>query len=34
MGWQLVVFGDAPDLATIGGAALIMLGTILSASRR
>jgi len=28
MGWQLVIFGDAPTLSTIAGAALIVGGTL------
>ncbi|MCE9573100.1 MAG: DMT family transporter [Deltaproteobacteria bacterium] len=34
MGWQLLVFGDAPALTTIAGAALILIGTIVTAARR
>lgn len=32
MGWQLAVFGDAPELSTIAGAALIIAGTAAVAS--
>jgi len=28
MGWQLIIFGDVPTLATIAGAALIVAGTL------
>lgn len=31
MGWQLAVFGDAPELPTIAGAALIIAGTLVVA---
>jgi drug/metabolite transporter (DMT)-like permease len=34
MGWQLVVFGDAPGATTIAGAALILTGTVITAARR
>jgi len=33
MVWQLVVFGDAPEVTTIAGAALIIAGTITVATR-
>src|SRR5262249_61645906 len=32
IGWQFLVFGDPPTLATIGGAALIVAGSIVVAS--
>jgi drug/metabolite transporter (DMT)-like permease len=34
MGWQLVVFDAVPSATTLGGAALIVVGTLVVASRR